>query len=59
MVQASGATPFYGTTFDNVASQSLAKRLDLDLDLDLIGAEFSVILEMGEIGTACRSRSVS
>ncbi len=54
MVQASGATAFYGTTFDNVASQGLAKRLALDL----IGAEFSVSLEMGKIGTACRSRFV-
>jgi GNAT superfamily N-acetyltransferase len=37
-VQASGATPFYATTFDNVASQRLAARLGLSL----VGAEFSL-----------------
>jgi GNAT superfamily N-acetyltransferase len=37
-VQASGTTPFYATTFDNVASQRLAARLGLSL----IGAEFSL-----------------
>lgn len=39
-VQASGATPFYATTFDNVASQRLAARLGLTL----VGAEFSLII---------------
>jgi hypothetical protein len=37
-VQESGTTPFYATTFDNVASQRLAARLGLSL----IGAEFSL-----------------
>ena len=37
-VQASGATPFYATTFDNVVSQRLAARLGLSL----VGAEFSL-----------------
>lgn len=37
-VQASGATPFYATTFDNVESQGLAARLGLSL----VGAEFSL-----------------
>ncbi len=40
-VQASGPTPFYGTTFDNVASQRLAARLGLSL----VGAEFSLTCE--------------
>jgi GNAT acetyltransferase len=40
-VQASGATPFYATTFDNVASQRLAARLGLSL----VGAEFSLTCE--------------
>jgi predicted GNAT family acetyltransferase len=37
-VLATGATPFYGTTFDNLPSQNLARRLSLRL----IGSEFSV-----------------
>jgi len=37
-VQASGAIPFYGTTFDNIPSQRLAGRLGLSL----VGAEFSL-----------------
>lgn len=36
-----GATPLYGTTFDNLASQRVARRLGLTL----IGSEFSVELE--------------
>jgi GNAT superfamily N-acetyltransferase len=32
------ATPFYGTTFDNLASQGVARRLAMQL----VGAEFSV-----------------
>ena len=32
------ATPFYGTTFDNLASQSVARRLNMEL----VGSEFSV-----------------
>jgi GNAT superfamily N-acetyltransferase len=41
MVQSLGATPFYATTFDNIASLSLASRLDLRL----VGSEFSVECE--------------
>jgi GNAT superfamily N-acetyltransferase len=37
-VHATGATPFYATTFDNIASQGVARRLGLEL----LGAEFSV-----------------
>ncbi len=37
-VQAGGATPVYGTTFDNLASQGLASRLNLSL----VGSEFSI-----------------
>jgi hypothetical protein len=33
-----GATPFYGTTFDNISSQLVARRLQLPL----VGSEFSV-----------------
>jgi hypothetical protein len=33
-----GATPFYGTTFDNLASQGVARRLGMRL----VGSEFSV-----------------
>jgi GNAT superfamily N-acetyltransferase len=40
-VQAGGATPFYATTFDNIASQRLAARLGLSL----VGAEFSLRYE--------------
>ena len=40
-VRALGAAPFYGTTFDNYASQRVARRLDLSL----IGAEFSIECE--------------
>ena len=32
------ATPLYGTTFDNLASQSVARRLNMEL----VGSEFSV-----------------
>lgn len=31
-----GATPFYGTTFDNIASQGVARRLSMQL----VGSEF-------------------
>jgi hypothetical protein len=41
-VQARGAAPFYGTTFDNLASQGVARRLELNL----IGAEFSIECEV-------------
>lgn len=37
-VRALGAEPLYGTTFDNLASQTVARRLGLAL----IGSEFSV-----------------
>jgi hypothetical protein len=37
-VRALGATPFYGTTFDNISSQRLAQRLGLSL----VASEFSV-----------------
>jgi hypothetical protein len=37
-VRALGATPFYGTTFDNISSQRLAQRLSLSL----VASEFSV-----------------
>jgi len=39
-VRALGAEPLYGTTFDNLASQAVARRLGLRL----IGSEFSVEL---------------
>jgi hypothetical protein len=42
-VQASGAAPYYGTTFDNLASQGVARRLGLEL----IAAEFTVECEIG------------
>jgi hypothetical protein len=42
-VQAGGAAPFYGTTFDNLASQGVARRLGLTL----IGSEFSIECETG------------
>jgi len=42
-VQALGAVPFYATTFDNLSSQGVARRLGLDL----IGSEFSVECESG------------
>ena len=42
-VQAIGAAPYYGTTFDNLASQGVARRLGLDL----IAAEFTVECELG------------
>ncbi len=45
-VQASGATPFYGTTFDNIASQRLAARLGLSL----VGAGFSLTCERCPVG---------
>ena len=38
LVRASGAEPYYATTFDNIASQKVAARLGLPL----IGSEFSV-----------------
>jgi GNAT superfamily N-acetyltransferase len=44
-VQASGAVPFYATTFDNVASQRLAARLGLSL----VGAEFSLTCCLDDI----------
>lgn len=37
-VRAQGAEPFYATTFDNLASQRLARSLGLDL----VGSEFSI-----------------
>lgn len=37
-VHARGATPFYGTTFDNLSSQAVARRLGLPL----VGSEFLV-----------------
>ena len=37
-VQTIGAAPYYGTTFDNLASQAVARRLGLDL----VAAEFTV-----------------
>jgi predicted GNAT family acetyltransferase len=40
LVRTSGAQPLYGTTFDNLASQTVARRLGLTL----IGSEFSVEL---------------
>ncbi len=40
-VRASGATPFYGTTFDNISSQRVARRLNMSL----VGSEFSVRCE--------------
>ena len=42
-VRALGATPFYGTTFDNISSQRVARRLDLPL----VGSEFSVHCQSG------------
>jgi hypothetical protein len=42
-VQAMGAAPFYATTFDNVASQGVARRLGLVL----VGAEFSADCAIG------------
>jgi GNAT superfamily N-acetyltransferase len=41
-VQAIGAVPFYGTTFDNQASQGVARRLGLRL----MGSEFSIECEV-------------
>jgi GNAT superfamily N-acetyltransferase len=41
VVRALSAVPFYGTTFDNYASQRVAKRLGLSL----IGSEFSIECE--------------
>ena len=38
-----GATPVYGTTFDNLASQGVARRLGMQL----VGSEFSVTLDLG------------
>jgi GNAT superfamily N-acetyltransferase len=37
-----GATPVYGTTFDNLASQGVARRLGMTL----VGSEFSVTLDL-------------
>ena len=42
-VQVRGASPYYGTTFDNIASQGVAGRLGLNL----IGSEFTVECETG------------
>lgn len=41
-VRLAGAVPFYGTTFDNYASQGVARRLGLSL----VGSEFSIECEM-------------
>jgi hypothetical protein len=41
MVRALGAEPYYATTFDNLASQGVARRLALNL----LGSEFSVEIE--------------
>ena len=40
-VQTLGSVPFYATTFDNLSSQGVARRLGLDL----VGSEFSVECE--------------
>jgi hypothetical protein len=40
-VRALGATPFYGTTFDNISSQRVAQRLSLLL----VASEFSIYCE--------------
>jgi hypothetical protein len=40
-VRALGATPFYGTTFDNISSQRVAQRLSRLL----VASEFSVYCE--------------
>jgi hypothetical protein len=42
-VQAIGAVPYYGTTFDNLASQGVARNLGLEL----IAAEFTVERQRG------------
>jgi GNAT superfamily N-acetyltransferase len=42
LVRAGGAEPFYATTFDNIASQNVARRLRLNL----IGSEFSIYGEL-------------
>lgn len=47
LVRASGAEPFYATTFDNLASQKVAWRMGLRL----VGSEFSIY------GTASRPES--
>ena len=41
-----GATPFYGTTFDNLASQGVARRLGMEL----VGSEFSLTCERAADG---------
>ena len=43
LVRAHGAVPLYGTTFDKLGSQGVARRLGLTL----IGSEFSVALDFG------------
>ena len=40
----SGGAPFYGTTFDNLASLGVARRLGMPL----VGSEFSVECDFGE-----------
>jgi GNAT superfamily N-acetyltransferase len=40
------ATPFYATTFDNVASQGVARRLGMEL----VGSEFSLKCELAADG---------
>jgi GNAT superfamily N-acetyltransferase len=45
LVREQGATPFYATTFDNLASQGVAKQLDLRL----LGSEFSVECEIARL----------
>jgi hypothetical protein len=37
-----GAIPLYGTTFDNLASQGVARSLGMEL----VGSEFSVECEL-------------
>jgi hypothetical protein len=45
-VRALGCTPFYATTFDNISSQLVARRLNLPL----VGSEFSVHCRSNEEG---------
>ena len=46
LVLEQGATPFYATTFDNVASQGVARRLGMQL----LGSEFSLKCERATDG---------
>jgi hypothetical protein len=43
-VRSQGAAPIYGTTFDNIASQGVARRLGLTL----IAGEFSIECEAAD-----------